>query len=330
MTNRESKTKSTKKSPVAKKHLLNKNPHEMVSFLNDSIDLSRDIKVSYLDDENKTLDLPQIDYSQLLRDDIIRQLSYLHPKESSETAVIGIAYSGGPDSTLLVLQALKQGFTVLPIIIDFNNDIEKLTRLINLQIIRKQFPKLLSPIYTIDFCNSLQNCNHGQGTPHVGYIQQPFVAIAFSIFNGRPIYTKLTELQVGYIRNDDIIAYKDEWYNLYKAYSAFTSLHNKELIPVQWPLSKYSKRDVYESLNNLCLEFHLDLICTSCELPNITAYLDKKQHIVKLLLSECGTCHKCYTNNEIHPNGNVADKCYLIELPFKKTPKYKTVDDLID
>lgn len=109
---------------------------------------------------------------------------------------VGIVYSGGYDSNCMILRALKEGKIVRPIMFNFADDNN--TRIINLGILNKQFPRqILNPFWVDKNIMTVPDgCSEGYGMG-----QQPVIHFWLGWLPDE-IYEQLTEIQIGYIVGD--------------------------------------------------------------------------------------------------------------------------------
>lgn len=255
------------------------------------------------------------------------QSSYYEDDLNSKSdKVIGVLYSGGIDSTLCILKALDKGNTVQPIMMRFNDITDEFLTVLNLYILQKHFKgRIKKPIFTIDMSTSFRNNNLNlDGNAPIGYIQQPSAAFALATVNCQNYH--ISELWAGYIRNDDVLSYKDEWYNLYN--NAWKLTHgvlgsNSEPDKVVWPLMKYGKDSVIMATNSLKKKNNLRLVDTSCEQLSHTIFVNPKEHLIKMFIEDCGKCHKCQLNHVY----NIADARRVITLKYTNDIPVKSIID---
>lgn len=171
---------------------------------------------------------------------------------------VGILFSGGLDSTYLMWKNLKEGNSVRPIYITIGNNGNKVQLEKNrIELIRKEMVEEFkhqtdSTIHTISYIiDILVNSN----MPNIILKQPPIWMLGIlSISN-------IDEIQVGYVANDDMISYIDDFKKLYNSYKFLMV----DKIPIKFPLIKSHKIEMYRELP----EQYKNLIVT-CENPKIT------------------------------------------------------------
>lgn len=221
---------------------------------------------------------------------------------------IGVVYSGGYDSTVLMLNALLNGETVKPIIFNFSQD--DIVRAINLSILKNHFgEKLLQPIWFDLF--GLQEGMCGK------QCTQQLVIHNMLTYLSDGILKSLKEIQIGYVMNDDAISFQDE---LKSVVSTSFKIQNKTNVPVTYPLIQKHKYFIDEFISQHLGKNHL---CLSCESPDFQYYKDSEALYV--FTTVCNKCHSCaqakylmlnFYNNNSNNNDNLV---LATRIPFAKS-----------
>lgn len=260
------------------------------------------------------------DYDFLLKiiNSMFRQIENTFPyyKENDKKDTIVLLYSGGRDSTLLLLDALQKGYRVYIIFNMFNFDsflyeshytgplFQLFSALYNILILEEKYRGQI--YFERKHCNQL---NLGTFTG-AALSQQPFNA--FSIFAvPAKVLTRTKEVWMGLISGDDGLILKNELIDLYKAAMKFNwtqrevlSKDDKEIFtenikipPLVFPLAKISKEDIMHKWDEYNDPFIKRLIQLTCTEPDISFHYkrDKKGYIkyIYLKYSECGNCCNC-------------------------------------
>jgi len=192
---------------------------------------------------------------------------------------IAILFSGGLDSTYLMWKALKGGHEVYPIYIEIKNNntkslIEKQQSELIINELNKEFNKniLLNKTITID----VHNHNN------LGFAQ-PFL---WSTLVNVGLPKGVTELQIGYVYGDSVIAYIPEIKNLYNSAKPFMVDQPK----LTFPIIKSDKNDiVYE------LPKQYRKLVVSCENIQLKKYsiTNKETGFKYRFFEPCGDCEIC-------------------------------------
>ena len=232
--------------------------------------------------------------------------------------VIVLLYSGGRDSTLLLLDALQKGYDVYIVfnLFNFNSYLYKsdyisplfhlFTALFNLIKIHKMYPGKIH--FDKHQCNQI---TYGNITG-LSLSQQPFNAFSIASIP-EEVIENTKEVWMGLIAGDDGITVKDEIIDLYKAAMKFNwsqmkrlSGNNNEIFsknvkipPLVFPVSKISKENILSVYTRLMINnpFIKELLQLTCTEPRINFFYkcDEEGYIkcIYLKYSECGNCCTC-------------------------------------
>lgn len=232
--------------------------------------------------------------------------------------VIVLLYSGGRDSTLLLLDALQKGYDVYIVfnLFNFNSFLYKsnyisalfhlFTALFNLIKINNIYPGKIH--FDKNQCNQITFGN----LTGLSLSQQPFNAFSIASIP-EEIIENTKEVWMGLIAGDDGITMKDEIIDLYKSAMKFNWSQMKKLSginneifsknikipPLVFPLSKISKDDILWTYKRLLNDnpFINELLQLTCSKPKINFFYkcDEEGYIkcIYLKYSECGNCCTC-------------------------------------
>ena len=247
----------------------------------------------------------------------IWNLRHNHPKAK----VIGIMFSGGLDSTTLLLRELNKGNIVIPILNRFNSNddtcslfkymmaqialnkiAEKISKIGNNKMI------LVSPIV----CNHVQFGCLGHGFV---YTQQLFNSVAPACIGYERIRS-IDEIMIGTVLGDQGVSYINDMRRLYndamkfqvktiEGYTSYVAGRENKIAKLTFPLYKTEKSQIKSEFTVLCNKFgftKMELPVFSCEDLRITnkiifknnkIYL--KTHTVpcKVFKDKYRICHSC-------------------------------------
>lgn len=200
---------------------------------------------------------------------------------------VGICYSGGYDSILLIAEAAERGETVVPIRLGVNGYMVGMWILAEYALLklRRKYPKRIckavTPIEIMEFSNTEEFC---------GYRLQPSIAFSLAFIG---VYTreKLKEIQVGFICKDECMSFLAEFEGLYHAANKFVMPYDGGDIPLTYPLKKFVKSEILRRLDNLGLINSIPMI--TCENPH--SYMVGSKDGIVVVVEPCARCMSCHT-----------------------------------
>lgn len=229
----------------------------------------------------------------------------IEPKSYPEflkTGSIGIVYSGGYDSTVLMLQALMNGETVKPIIFNFAQD--DIIKAVNLSILKNRFGEnLLEPIWFNFFGLQGGMC----GTQ----CTQQLAIHNMLTYLSNDVLKSLKEIQVGYVMNDDAVSFQAE---LKDVVSIGFKIQDKVNVPITYPLIQKHKYYIDDFIQQHLGFNHL---CLSCQSPSFNYYKDSDAlYIITTTCNDCTSCMHSQLYNLNFYRGN----CVVLatRIPFAK------------
>jgi hypothetical protein len=185
---------------------------------------------------------------------------------------VGVFFSGGLDSTYLVWKNLKEGNTVVPMYIEVMNNKNK-------TILEKNRIKLLHDEFRKEFGYNIDRIKYPIVIDILNrgnlYLNQVPIWILGALFS-----QDVSEIQIGYVSNDDAISYLDDIKKMYNEYNRISA----KLVPITFPLSKHSKIMMMDELP----QKYSNLI-VSCENPKIIG--SKDNNFIEY--EPCCTCVPC-------------------------------------
>lgn len=200
---------------------------------------------------------------------------------------VGVCYSGGYDSILLIAAAVERGETVVPIRLGVNWYMSGMWILAEYALLklRRKYPrricKAVTPIEMMEFSGREEFC---------GYRLQPSVAFSLA-FIGEYTREKLKEIQVGFICKDECISFLAEFEGLYHAANKFVMPYDGGDVPLTYPLKKFVKAEIIRRLDNLGLIDSIPMI--TCENPE--SYIVGNKDGVVVVVEPCASCMSCHT-----------------------------------
>ncbi len=240
-----------------------------------------------------------------------------------------VFYSGGWDSTALIIQHLLAGDTVLPVCVNFNSTLhQRIASQATLYKLSLLFPQNL-------FC--LRSITDIEGLSVIGYglTQQPLTAFFAGLMG-----LNCKQIEFGYCMNDCAIAYADDIQALYKAASMFkangclsdiqqdVSASNAPIPPMVFPLSKTPHEYNVEYVKSFIAEYGELPIVSSCD-TYVEGYYNKKEDICKFIVhnggkDSCGKEERFETMDIVMP-GKLTNYVNLVIASFKLKNKGKAI-----
>lgn len=206
---------------------------------------------------------------------------------------IGVLYSGGYDSTALMIYYLEKGFTVLPILLNFNGNMNKVIQVTCLHQLRKIYNKLL-PEY--EFSTNF----YGDGDT---YFAQQKLCNFWVSFLPEHIKLKLSQICIAYNAHDFGTIISDKLETLYNAGMNCLLFNNQSINDIRttnfyfpkicYPFKTQTHLSNVLIVNDFMNRYSLNLPCTSCETSNIKWKIFKKKDSFKIIFCPCGSCDKC-------------------------------------
>lgn len=205
--------------------------------------------------------------------------------------IIGVLFSGGYDSTALLIYYLERGYTVLPISLKFNGLDERATRVATLFQLKKIYKERLLPSYEFE-TNFYRDGYH--------YLGQQALCAFWPRFLHKEILDKLSTIAVGYNKTDLGTMFQKELKQLYLAsmkldfnYVVSIKDFNKKLkIPkFEFPFIKQEHQENCSICYSFENEYDLILPCYECEIPNFKYF--KKDELLLVIATPDGQCTYC-------------------------------------
>ena len=304
---------SQKKVDVKKEYIEKSN--EKFIYIKKIEDLTSSIFSSLLENFSDVRDKVRHIYENSVSD--IWNLRHNHPKAK----VVGIMFSGGLDSTTLLLRELNKGNIVIPILNRFNSndDTCSLFKYMMAQIALNKIAEKISKIGNNKMILvSPIVCNHVQfgclGHSFV-YTQQMFNSVAPACIGYERIRS-IDEIMIGTVLGDQGVSYINDMRRLYndamkfqvkttEGYTSYVAGRENKIAKLTFPLFKTEKSQIKSEFTVLCNKFgftEMELPVFSCEDLRITnkiifknnkIYL--KTHTVpcKVFKEKYNMCHSC-------------------------------------
>lgn len=241
------------------------------------------------------------------------------------TNAVGVLFTGGMDSTALVLKNLDEGKVVFPIYNWLNAEfkVAPILAYTMLAAISKTYkgPGILMPMYRgINF--PAGTCNYGG--KFEGFIQQPVNTFSLAYINPQ-ITSLLDEVQMGIVKGDQSETFIEDMRKLYDGAFALSHLYGNHAPEFEtqvarkpsytFPLIKWDKAMVTEFVE----KHGLGGLPLSCEAPSIactvyakfteeeraiiygasgdmaikSVFAGPRQWLLHVVICDCDDCHSC-------------------------------------
>lgn len=253
------------------------------------------------------------------RRDFTDTSNYKQIKESGKT-IVGIFFSGGYDSSYLLLKALEKGYYIIPIVNLYNREFidHSLLIMLSIETILNKYNEIYKDHVFATAYNLISQLGNINGN---GLSQQPLTALGVMKMPAI-MSNNLKEIQIGYINGDNGITFIKELktiYNMNKRFSAaFLNAgpyDNVKFPKLTFPLQRISKDVILCNLHNDENYYEIsELPFITCEDPKINTFIqrrcNKKDNTIKYyLIIEYKSCdmyskiHKCMKCEEMKSYG---------------------------
>lgn len=221
-----------------------------------------------------------------------------------------VMFSGGYDSTALLIDNLEKGYEVYPIEILFNEE-DGLIKKIIIHELKKRY-KRLHKLTTI--ANLLDTHNQSE-FERVGWNQQPLCGF-FCAFIPNYILKEVDEIQLAYVVGDAAISYLDNLKSIYKNAIEF-KMHRFKIPELTFPFTKRLHEENVDLVNE----------------HNLPCYAGDGTVYFKYGKKELKNSDKYYIviedeieTDSLNKSGNI-NKNYLIEITYNKESYNYNVED---
>lgn len=208
----------------------------------------------------------------------------------------GVLFSGGYDSTALLIDLLEQSYSVLPIIFNFNGYKTLLPKLAILNQLKERYPFLLN-------CYIFNEIFYGDDNENNEFKQQ-YLCCSWVRHLPYEIRERLTSIDIAYNQLDQGFNLKDILTDLYNASMKLlpfvkTTVNDcknwkstERFIPkLEFPFSKQTHEANVSIVKDFEKTYNICIPCSSCECDEYSFY--EKGSSLKVLFKPCGNCEKC-------------------------------------
>jgi len=199
-----------------------------------------------------------------------------------------IMYSGGVDSTVLLMRAAIKGYNIIPVYIYIANNSSR------------AFAEMSVLIHNCEIINSHTNCKVFKPKVVMNFSTRvaacdmyPLSPIFMCGMHFIPHLKLIDKIELGYIETDHMTARLNEikkiWELSSNAFIFDTSMEKQKAPPLKFPLSKKPKENILPYFNLINHKyFDNNLLYTTCSNPTSSILDDETVRI-----DECGLCEKC-------------------------------------
>lgn len=235
-----------------------------------------------------------------------KEYGYIFPSSVAYgTQIVGVLFSGGFNSTVALIDAIEEGYTVLPIIFDFNNPDEQLLIKTTLLQLGKVYKSRILPAYNIKFLFPYEGLYEVQDT----FLIQPMIHFYLGFMDDK-VLKKIESLRIGYIKEDVGLKSLKEYKAIYNSTMKYQK--HKNIPKLLYPLARTSRARVLKKFDTFVKEHNVQIPCVSCFTP-IFQYLETKKDLL-MEVASCDACEACGDNNL---SGSPRLNEYLIKIPIK-------------
>ncbi len=217
--------------------------------------------------------------------------------------VVCVLFSGGYDSTALIIDNLEKGYDVYPIEILFDSDLGRIVRLIILYKLRQKYGDRLHRLVSIADLKGF--IDKGEFETR-GWNQQPICAF-YASFIPKDILRITSEVQIAYVCGDAAISFLDNLTNIYNSTIEF-KCYDFKIPPLTFPFKKRTHYDNVDLVNKY------DLPCCAGDNTQSANYLYRdlvksKRYYIEL--------YDDVETQSLNKSGDI-NKYYFIEIVINK------------
>lgn len=264
------------------------------------------------------------DYLPSYRDRLLDKIRHRNPdwKQGDPTGVVAVLFTGGMDSTALVIKNLEEGKIVIPVYNWLNHCAESYRLLAATVYISFRDKCKVNTENLMPLLRGMKfPCTVTRRECFSGFIQQPLNAFSLA-YLPEEITALLDEVQMGIVKGDQSVSFVDDMRKLYEGAFAlshmFGDYHDpdyrnpyiKRRPDFNFPLLDWDKKRIEEYL----VRTGMDGITLSCEVPLLSfivfarltdeekAALDRGEFPdfnhrrdvgVHIIMADCTKCHSC-------------------------------------
>lgn len=216
-------------------------------------------------------------------------------KDNPDKKVVIVLYSGGIESTYLLMQELDKGNYVIPVYNNLNANVNSDASMLQVYVLNKNIQMLKSKFVHLDslILNASSQVHHFENFSY--YRQYYNISSIFTL--GRKILSHVDEVVVGFDKDDEITQnLLKETKQLFRLSLKFIPrIENKPITTqLKTPLLKFSKKEIKAKLYDLMKKYKAAPHILSCQYPKIVYSEESKK--LKVELKPCGYCPSCERN----------------------------------
>lgn len=215
-------------------------------------------------------------------------------EEASISKSVCVMFSGGYDSTALIIENLKKGYHVYPVEVIFN-EYDHLIKLITLYQLKQIYQDKLHPLITLANTLDIKEATEFETR---GWNQQPICGF-YAAFIPAYILNKVSEIQIAYVVGDGAISYLDNLEMIYKNTIEFKN-HQFEVPKLTFPFKKRFHEDNVALVNEYNLPCYAGdntqkFCCGKKETKKAISYYICIDDEVRDTLNKAGNINETYT-----------------------------------
>lgn len=236
-----------------------------------------------------------------------------------------VMFSGGWDSTALIIEHLEKGDVVFPFTVNFNPSIIPIAKFI-IYILRRVYGEhKLAPLQTLF---GPVTCD--ASTTETNFCQQSFTAF-YSSFIAGSFMKNAIATEIAFCQNDDAISYLDELKTLYRTNLGmryYNKYHTFKEPPLEFPFTKNEHSHNVQTVLKFENKYRVKLPVFGFEAPIFSAFKTEKESwimIANLEDNKDKLSDRCWKPNKGLPNINMREN-YIIKIDYKHSEKDEIED----
>lgn len=236
-----------------------------------------------------------------------------------------VMFSGGWDSTALIIEHLEKGDVVFPFTVNFNPSVIPIAKLI-IYILRRVYGEhKLAPLQTL-----FGPITCDASTTETNFCQQSFTAF-YSSFIAGSFMKNAIATEIAYCQNDDAISYLDELRTLYRTNLGmryYNKYHTFKEPPLEFPFTKNEHSHNVQTVLKFENKYRVKLPVFGFEVPSFYAFKTEKKSwimIANLEDTKDKFSDRSHKPNKGLPNSIMREN-YIIKIDYKYSEKDEIED----
>lgn len=211
-----------------------------------------------------------------LSNSYIKDDSVTYSKDTNKDSYC-VLYSGGFDSTSIIIRHLEKGEIVYPYWVDINQHLnERIIAELTINKLREKFPYLLHSL------SNIGGVTRGSSWESRCLNQQQVVAF-FSSFIDFETRQSAKAVEIGYCMNDCALSFLDELVAIYDKANVLKGEGYENLAPLTFPVKQKEHSNNVDTVYKFQTDYNIELPVFCSELAQVWGYDYSDTHILLVL-----------------------------------------------